>query len=79
MRRSIDLIFLPTPRFKKMMNTDEYGDNVYPIAVLIDELKNEDVTLRLNAIHRLSKIALALGVERAREELVPFLEGLSII
>jgi serine/threonine-protein phosphatase 2A regulatory subunit A len=31
--------------------------------------------LRLNAIHRLSTIALALGPERTREELIPFLDG----
>ena len=47
---------------------------VYPITVLIDELKHDDVTLRINAIRRLSTIALALGPERTREELVPFLE-----
>ncbi|KPI36779.1 Protein phosphatase PP2A regulatory subunit A [Cyphellophora attinorum] len=49
-------------------------DELYPIAVLIDELKHDDVLLRLNAIHRLSTIALALGPERTREELIPFLD-----
>uniref|UniRef100_T1J3L9 Protein phosphatase PP2A regulatory subunit A n=1 Tax=Strigamia maritima TaxID=126957 RepID=T1J3L9_STRMM len=48
-------------------------DSLYPIAVLIDELRNEDVQLRLNSIKKLSTIALALGVERTRSELVPFL------
>ena len=46
---------------------------LYPIAVLIDELKNDDITLRLNSIRRLGTIALALGEKRTREELVPFL------
>lgn len=32
--------------------------------------------LRLNAIHRLSTIALALGAERTRDELIPFLDGM---
>ncbi|WEW55314.1 protein phosphatase 2A structural subunit [Emydomyces testavorans] len=50
------------------------NDELYPIAVLIDELKHDDVLLRLNAIHRLSTIALALGPERTREELIPFLD-----
>ena len=40
----------------------------------MDELRSEDVQLRLNAIHRISTIALALGPERAREELIPFLQ-----
>ena len=50
-------------------------DPLYPIAVLIDELKHEDVALRLNAVRRVATIALALGVERTRTELVPYLTG----
>lgn len=45
---------------------------LYPIAVLIDELKNDDIQLRLNSIRRLSTIARALGEERTRKELIPF-------
>ena len=48
-------------------------DALYPISVLIDELKNEDVQIRLNSIRRLSTIALALGQARTRTELVPFM------
>src|SRR5690349_20353898 len=70
-------------------------ESLYPIAVLIDELRNEDVQvnqnfckfffmnlfffkLRLNSIKKLSTIALALGVERTRSELIPFLTGLFV-
>ena len=53
-----------------MATTD---DSLYPIAVLIDELRNEDVQLRLNSIKKLSTIAVALGIERTRNELIPFL------
>ncbi|KDQ07680.1 hypothetical protein BOTBODRAFT_59815 [Botryobasidium botryosum FD-172 SS1] len=53
---------------------DNSGDELYPIAILIDELRSEDVQLRLNAIHRVSTIALALGPQRARDELIPFLQ-----
>ncbi|THH17009.1 hypothetical protein EW146_g3728 [Bondarzewia mesenterica] len=49
-------------------------DDIAPIALLMDELRSEDVQLRLNAIHRISTIALALGPDRAREELIPFLQ-----
>lgn len=52
----------------------ETADELYPIAILMDELKSEDTQLRLNAIHRLSTIALALGPERAREQLLHFLQ-----
>ena len=48
-------------------------DQLYPIAVLIDELRNDDVQNRLNSIKKLSTIALALGEERTRTELIPFL------
>ncbi|RMZ53178.1 hypothetical protein APUTEX25_005167 [Auxenochlorella protothecoides] len=48
-------------------------DSLYPIAVLIDELRNEDPALRLNSVRRLRTIALALGEERTRRELIPFL------
>jgi serine/threonine-protein phosphatase 2A regulatory subunit A len=47
---------------------------ITPIALLMDELRSEDVQLRLNAIRRVSTIALALGPDRARDELVPFLQ-----
>lgn len=50
------------------------ADSLYPIAVLIDELKNEDITLRLNSIRKLSTIALALGEDRTVRELIPFLK-----
>ncbi len=48
-------------------------DGVYPIALLIDELKNDEVSLRLNSVRRLKSIAAALGEERTRTELIPFL------
>lgn len=41
-------------------------------------LQHDDVLLRLNAIHRLSTIALALGPDRTRDELIPFLDGMII-
>ncbi|CAJ0588506.1 unnamed protein product [Cylicocyclus nassatus] len=51
----------------------ESDDSLYPIAVLIDELRNEDVHLRLNNIRKLSTIPLTLGEERTRNELIQFL------
>lgn len=49
-------------------------DASYPIHLLMDELKAEDVVLRLSSIRKLSTIALALGPQRTREELIPFLQ-----
>lgn len=49
-------------------------DALYPIHLLMDELKSDDVHLRLASIRRLSTIALALGEQRTRDELIPFLQ-----
>mmetsp|Transcript_8561 Transcript_8561/g.24416 ORF Transcript_8561/g.24416 Transcript_8561/m.24416 type:complete len:595 (-) Transcript_8561:83-1867(-) len=49
------------------------ANGLYSVAVLIDELKNEDMNLRLNSMNKLPLIAEALGPERTREELIPFL------
>ena len=43
------------------------------LIIFLFQLRNEDVQLRLNSIKKLSTIALALGVERTRSELIPFL------
>lgn len=51
----------------------ELDASLYPIAVLLDELKNEDLNLRLNATRRIKTIAAARGPERTRVELLPFL------
>lgn len=49
-------------------------DDIAPIAVLMDELRSDEVQLRLNAIHSIPTIALALGPDRARAELISFLQ-----
>ena len=51
------------------------GEGLYPIAVLIDELKSEDLKRRLNSIQSLNTISIALGPERTRNELLPFIIG----
>ena len=48
--------------------------DLYQIALLIDQLKHDDLQLRVNASNSLVQIASALGPERTREELIPFLE-----
>ena len=51
-----------------------FVSQIAPIAVLMDELRSDDVQLRLNAIHSIPTIALALGPDRARSELITFLQ-----
>jgi len=52
----------------------EVDASLYPAAVLIDELRSDDVHRRLNAVKSLSTIAVALGPQRTCEELLPFLQ-----
>ena len=46
-----------------------------PITILIEELKSEDSKRRMNSIQNLSVIATAIGPERTRSELIPYLNG----
>jgi len=50
-----------------------HNDSLYQIAVLIDELRNENIQSRLNSIKKSSTISLAPGTERTRLELIPSL------
>ncbi|CAH8861100.1 unnamed protein product [Trichobilharzia szidati] len=45
----------------------------YPIGVLIEELRGEDLQVRLQSIRKIATIALALGPEKTRSQLIPFL------
>ena len=42
---------------------------------LIDELRSDDSKKRLNSVKNLSSIAQAMGTEKTKNELLPFLEG----
>jgi serine/threonine-protein phosphatase 2A regulatory subunit A len=48
-------------------------DAIFTVAVLIDELKHEEPQRRLESMRQLSTIAEALGQDRTRHELLPFL------
>lgn len=54
----------------KMSN---FGDDLYPLALLMDELKHDDLFNRVEAMQKLETIAIALGPERTLHELLPFL------
>lgn len=52
--------------------TDDESRDAAPIALLIDELRNEDISLRIHSVEQLPTIARAIGEERTRTELLPF-------
>ena len=54
--------------------TSEQNDDLYQVAMLIDQLKHDDPVLRVNASKFLVKISKALGPVRTREELLPFMK-----
>ena len=51
-------------------------DQISRVALLIDDLSNEDLNAKLHSIQRLSQIAELLGPERIVEELIPMLTEL---
>ncbi|AMD18843.1 HBL059Cp [Eremothecium sinecaudum] len=51
----------------------ERSEDLYPLALLMDELKHDDIANRVEAMKKLDTIALALGQQRTRDELIPFL------
>lgn len=55
----------------------ESSSDLHPVAEILDNLKNDDLALRLGALKRLSTIALALGPDRCTNDLVPFLASLA--
>lgn len=55
------------------LSTSPRPEVIQPVALLMDELKSEDTAIRVEAMRRLPTIALALGPERTRKELLPFL------
>jgi hypothetical protein len=50
-------------------------DEVYPMTLLTEELKSDEVETRIKAMRRLRTVAQALGPERTRSDLLPFLRG----
>ena len=56
---------------------DNYNDDLYPLALLMDELKHDDVSNRVEAMEKLDTIAIALGPDRTLNELLPFLNDVA--
>lgn len=57
-----------------MKSLNDFNDNVSPTS-LLEDLRSNETKVKLNAIKNLNMIAFALGKERTRNELIPFLAG----
>ena len=51
----------------------ENNSHLYPIAIMIDELKSADQKKRITSVKSLGTVAVALGPERTRQELLPYI------
>lgn len=49
------------------------SSDLFPLALLMDELKHDEVSNRVEAMQKLKIISQALGAQRTRDELIPFL------
>ncbi|EGV64129.1 protein phosphatase 2A structural subunit [Yamadazyma tenuis] len=56
---------------------ENFNDDLYPLALLMDELKHDDVSNRVQAMQKVDTIAMALGPERTINELLPFLNDVA--
>ena len=56
------------------MNTIGNIESVTPSS-LLEDLKSSESKIKINAIRGLGVIAFALGKDRTRNELIPFLAG----
>ena len=56
----------------------ELGEEIplQEVARLIDDLRHTEVSVRLNSIKKLPVISNALGAQRTRDELIPYLKGM---
>lgn len=54
-----------------------YEKSLTPASVLVDDLKSEELSRRINSVKNLNVIAAALGPDRTKSELIPFLSGIS--
>lgn len=54
------------------------ADNVNPIELFKEELENDDIAIRVNAVHRLKIILTIIGGETFKNQLLPYLESIKI-
>ena len=51
------------------------NDQVNAFNLLKEEMENDEISIRVNAIHRVKIVATLMSPEDAKNQLLPFLEG----
>jgi len=55
------------------MDFGDYENDIETIALVIEDLKSEDPTVKVQAVSKLYSVAQIIGKERVKEELIPYL------
>lgn len=51
-------------------------ENINPFDLLKEEMDNDEVAVRVNAIHRLKTVVTVMGSESFKSQILPYIEGL---
>jgi serine/threonine-protein phosphatase 2A regulatory subunit A len=49
-------------------------EEINALELLQEEMKTDEVNLKVNAIHRMKTVILSIGVEQTKDKLVDYLE-----
>jgi len=52
------------------------SDNINPLELLKDEMENDDISIRVNAINRITTICVLIGNDAIKNQLLPYLQDL---
>jgi serine/threonine-protein phosphatase 2A regulatory subunit A len=50
-------------------------EEINALELLQEEMKTDEVNLKVNAIHRMKTVILSIGVEQTKDKLVDYLES----
>lgn len=50
-------------------------ENTHALEILKEEMENDDVSVRVNAIHKIPIVTTLMGFEPIKNQLIPYLEG----
>ncbi len=51
-------------------------EHIDPIELLKEEMGNDEIAYKVNAVHRLTTVVLAIGPSQTYEKLIPFLDSI---
>ena len=52
------------------------NEQINPFFLLKEEMENDEISIRVNAIHRLKIVATLMSPDDVKNQLLPYLEGI---